>query len=62
MTQSFIFAGPVKDASSKRGDVDLTSGLIGHYPFDGDAMDASGNGYNGTPYYVNPTDDRFYRV
>lgn len=27
---------------------DLTSSLIAYYPLDGDAMDATGNGHNGT--------------
>ena len=27
-----------------------TQGLIGYYPFDGNADDASGNGWNGTVY------------
>jgi len=38
---------------------DLTTGLIAWYPFDGNALDASGNGHH--PAYVgaSPTSDRF---
>jgi hypothetical protein len=28
----------------------LTNGLVAYYPFNGNANDASGNGYNGTAY------------
>ncbi|MCY3762174.1 MAG: LpqB family beta-propeller domain-containing protein [Gemmatimonadetes bacterium] len=35
------------------------TGLIAHYPFDGDARDASGNGYHGTMEGPVPTQDRF---
>ena len=30
------------------GSADLTSGLVGYYPFDGNASDMSGNGNDGT--------------
>jgi hypothetical protein len=38
---------------------DLTSGLVAHYPFNGNANDESGNGNNGTVYGVVLTTDRF---
>ena len=34
-------------------------GLVAHYPFDGDARDASGNGYHGTMMGPVPARDRF---
>jgi hypothetical protein len=38
----------------------LTSGQVAYFPFNGNANDASGNGYNGTIYGgVTPTTDRF---
>jgi gliding motility-associated-like protein len=35
-----------------------TNGLVGWWPFDGNANDISGNGYHGTAYGVTATDDR----
>lgn len=37
---------------------DLNQGLVAHYPFDGNADDASGNGHNGTPSGAFLTSDR----
>jgi hypothetical protein len=37
---------------------DLKDGLVAHYPFDGNAQDASGNGNDGTEYGVIATVDR----
>ncbi|MBO0950065.1 LamG domain-containing protein [Fibrella forsythiae] len=37
----------------------LTDGLIAHYPFNGNANDASGNGHNGTVSGATLTTDRF---
>jgi hypothetical protein len=37
----------------------LLAGLVAHYPFNGDANDASGNGNNGTVYGASLTTDRF---
>ena len=37
----------------------LPNGLVGYYPFDGDAKDASGNGNDGIPTAVTPAPDRF---
>ena len=34
-------------------------GLVAHYRLDGDARDASGNAYHGTPSRVEPGEDRF---
>lgn len=42
--------------------VDLSNGLIAHYPFTGNANDISGNGYNGIASGVNLTTDRFGNV
>lgn len=33
----------------------LTNGLVAHWPFNGNANDASGNGYNGTPTNISYT-------
>ena len=38
---------------------DLNDGLVAHYPFDGDAKDATGNGWDGTPQGATLTTDRF---
>ena len=37
---------------------DLLDGLVGYWPFDGDAKDYSGNGNHGTTHGVSPTSDR----
>jgi hypothetical protein len=37
----------------------LTNGLVAYYPFNGNANDASGNGYNGAVYGATLTADRF---
>jgi len=37
----------------------LTSGLLAHYPFNGDAIDATGNGHDGVVYGASLTADRF---
>jgi hypothetical protein len=39
--------------------VDLTSGLIAYYPFNGNANDASGNGYHGSVVGATLANDRF---
>jgi hypothetical protein len=36
-----------------------TQGLAAYWPFDGNAVDSSGNGYNGTIYYAALTQNRF---
>lgn len=36
-----------------------TNGLVGYYPFTGNANDMSGNGYNGTNHYATLTTDRY---
>jgi len=38
---------------------DLNDGLVAYYPLDGNAYDASGNGYHGTVNGASPTADRF---
>lgn len=35
----------------------ITNGLVGYYPLDGDANDASGNGIHGTVYGAIPVSD-----
>jgi hypothetical protein len=37
----------------------LTNGLVGYYPFNGNANDVSGNGHNGTVYGATLASDRF---
>jgi hypothetical protein len=39
--------------------VDITTGLVAHYPFDGDANDVSGNNLNGIVNGASKTKDRF---
>jgi Concanavalin A-like lectin/glucanases superfamily len=41
------------------GQGSLTNGLVGYFPFNGDANDASGNGNNGTVQGATLTTDRF---
>jgi len=50
---SLVFATPV-DAQSF-----LTNGLVAYYPFNGNANDVSGNGYNGTVHGATLTTNRF---
>ena len=38
------------------------AGLVAYYPFNGNAIDASGNGYNGAVYGATLTMDRFQKV
>ena len=40
---------------------DLTTGLLAHYPLDGNASDVSGNGNHGTNHGTTPGTDRFGR-
>jgi len=42
-----------------KAQVDLNSGLIAFYPFNGNALDSSGKGNNGTIYGAVSTSDRF---
>ena len=42
-----------------RGQIDLTNGLVAYYPFNDNANDESGNGYNGDIFGAIPTTDRF---
>jgi hypothetical protein len=37
----------------------ITNGLVAYYPFNGNANDQSGNGYNGIPHRVRYSSDRF---
>ena len=43
----------------RRLPAELEGGLVAHYRLDGDARDASGNAYHGTPSGVEPGEDRF---
>jgi hypothetical protein len=45
--------------SIKEPPEDLQNGLVAYYPFNGDAEDASGNGFNGVKHNMTPTTDRF---
>jgi hypothetical protein len=47
----FVFIGTAS--------ADLTTGLVAYYPFNGNANDESGNGYNGTVNGPTLTTDRF---
>jgi hypothetical protein len=50
--------GPASDVATVAGEVD--GGLVAHYPFDGDAQDASGSGNHGIPGATTTlTTDRF---
>ncbi|MBX9578643.1 MAG: LamG domain-containing protein [Chthoniobacterales bacterium] len=40
----------------------LSTGLVGYYPFNGDANDHSGNGNHGTPHFVTAAADRFGNI
>ncbi|MEI6823215.1 MAG: FISUMP domain-containing protein [Bacteroidota bacterium] len=40
----------------------VTTGLVAYYPFNGNANDASGNGYNGTIHGSTLTSDRFGNI
>ncbi|HSW54358.1 MAG TPA: LamG-like jellyroll fold domain-containing protein [Ignavibacteriaceae bacterium] len=42
--------------------VNLDSGLVAYYPFNGNAIDESGNGFNGTVFGATLTSDRFNRA
>ena len=46
-----VFLGAVAPA-------DITTGLVGYWPLDGDAQDASGNDLHGTISKVTPAPDR----
>ncbi len=43
----------------KEHSTDLNSGLVAYYPFNGNAVDATKNGYNGTVIGATLTSDRF---
>ena len=45
--------------SQLTGQVVVTNGLIAHYPFTGNAIDSTGNGYNGVVAGASLTTDRF---
>lgn len=44
---------------SESATIDLATGLVGEYLFNGNATDSSGNGKNGTINNLTPTTDRF---
>ena len=46
-------------AIAQTASADLSTGLVAHYLFSGNAKDASGNGHDGTVYGATPTSDRF---
>ena len=51
LTMIFLFSG--------LSNADLNDGLVAYYPFNGNANDESGNGYDGTIYGAELTEDRF---
>lgn len=51
----YFLAVMVCTAMFQQATAQLTSGLVAHWPFNGNANDASGNGYNGTPTNVSYT-------
>ena len=55
----FIFLVFVFFLSNIYSQVNLDSGLVAYYPFNGNADDATANGINGTIYGAIPTNDRF---
>ena len=52
-------AGAVTSRGASLMIADLAPGLVAYYPFDGNANDESGNGYNGTVISTLPAKDRF---
>ncbi len=50
-----------KDSNTVTGSTvdSLANGLVAYYPLDSTAVDASGNGNNGTAYFATPTRNRF---
>jgi len=44
---------------SRASTLDLSTGLVGEYLFNGNANDSSGNGNNGVSSNLSPTEDRF---
>jgi len=55
LTLSVLFAIIYTSAQT----IDLSSGLVAWYPFNGNANDSSGNGNNGTVYGATLTTNRF---
>ena len=51
--------GGAKETKSTALNVKFKTGLVGYWPFDGDANDASGARNSGKPMGVVPTEDRF---
>jgi hypothetical protein len=52
-----LLAPPSAPTAPPRPVADPGSGLVAHYPFDGDATDASGNGHHGTVRGATPSPD-----
>lgn len=53
-----LFATTMALVFSTTARADLLNGLVGYWPFDGDAKDYSGNGNHGTTHGVSLTNDR----
>lgn len=53
-------SGPIWSFRTSSGG-SAVGGLMAYYPFDGNGIDASGNGNHGTAFGVTPTADRFER-
>ena len=56
---SILFVIAVLVFTNGIASADLNDGLVAYYPFNGNANDESGNGYNGTVYGATLTYDRF---
>ena len=59
MKKTLLFLTLLWCSSYLFAQVDLQNGLIASYPFNGNACDESGNGYNGTVSGATLTTDRF---
>ena len=57
--QSDIDNDGIGDVCDSSQGIDLTNGLVAYYPFDGNALDESGNGHNGTVNGATLSTDRF---
>jgi hypothetical protein len=55
---SRCMAGILLSLAAGQVAADLDKGLVAYYPFDGNALDASGNDNHGTVYGATLTDDR----
>lgn len=59
---AFIIISCSDSSVDKSGSLDINIGLIGYYPFNGNAYDESGNGINAIVYGAELDSDRFGRA